>query len=218
MTSCTCCFGTVANEHFNTRIARRDLDRYRKNGPSATARLLRDLLVDAGALDGLLLDIGAGIGAVTFELLDRGVTRAILVDASSSYLAAASEEAANRGRSDATQFVKGDFLDLAPELPVATVVTLDRVVCCHPLYERLLDASLEHAERRLALSYPRDVWYVHLAVALENVFRWLRRNPFRAFVHPPDRMTQIIECAGFTRVARRRTWQWSVDVYARLGS
>ena len=94
MTSCTCCFGTVANEHFNTRIARRDLDRYRKNGPSATARLLRDLLVDAGALDGLLLDIGAGIGALTFELLDRGVSRAILVDASSSYLAAASEEAA----------------------------------------------------------------------------------------------------------------------------
>jgi len=124
VTSCTCCFGAVANEHFNKRIARRDLDRYRKNGPTATARLLRDLLVDAGALDGLLLDIGAGIGAVTFELLDRGVARAILVDASSSYLAAASEEAANRGRSDATQFVKGDFLDLAPELPVATVVTL----------------------------------------------------------------------------------------------
>jgi len=218
MMSCNCCFDTIANEHFDKGIARRDLDRYRKQGPGSTARLLRDLLVDAGALDGVLLDIGAGIGALSFELLDRGVKRAILVDASSAYLAAASEEAANRGRSDAIQFVKGDFLDVAPELPVATVVTLDRVICCHPLYERLLEASLKHAERRLAFSYPRYVWYVHVAVALENALRWLRRNPFRAFVHPPDRMTQVIERAGFTRLARRQTWQWSVDVYARSDS
>ena len=215
MMACNCGYDTIANEHFNQRIARRDLVRYRKDGPGSTARLLRDLLVDAGPLDGVLLDIGAGIGALTFELLDRGVSRVLLVEASSAYLAAASEEAANRGRSDAIRLVKGDFLDVAVELPVATVVTLDRVICCHPLYERLLEASLKHADRRLALSYPRDVWYVHLAVALENALRWMRRNPFRAFVHPPQRMTHIIERAGFRRLARRQTWQWSADVYGR---
>ena len=214
----SCCYDTIANEHFNERIAQRDLERYRKDGPGSTARLLRDLLVDAGPIDGVLLDIGPGIGALTFELLDRGVSNVILVEASSAYLAAASEEAANRGRANAIRFVKGDFLDVAAELPVATVVTLDRVICCHPLYERLLEASLKHTDRRFALSYPRDVWYVHVAVALENLLRWMRRNPFRAFVHPLDRVTHIIERAGFRRLGRRQTWQWSADVYAREGS
>jgi SAM-dependent methyltransferase len=216
--TCSCCFDAIADRQFNERLARRDLDRYRSAGPGSTARLVRDLLVEAGPLDGLLLDVGAGVGAVTFELLARGVSGAIVVDASSAYLMAASEEAASRGLSDAIRFVKGDFLDVASELPVATVVTLDRVICCHPLYERLLDASLKHSERWLALSYPRNVWYVHVAVALENALRWLRRNRFRAFVHPADRMTHIIERAGFTRLARRQTWQWSVDVYERSGS
>jgi len=82
----------------------------------------------------------------------------------------------------------------------------------------LLDESLRHAERVFALSYPREVWYVHAAIEFENLFRWLKRNPFRAFVHPVDRMTGIIERAGFTLVARRQTWQWSADVWTRSSS
>ena len=65
---------------------------------------------------------------------------------------------------------QGDFLDVAPELSVATVVTLDRVICGHSLYERLLKASLKHAERRLALCYPRDVWYVRLEEQILSSF------------------------------------------------
>jgi hypothetical protein len=47
-------------------------------------------------------------------------------------------------------------------------VALDRVVCCYPSWERLLDAALGHAERCLALSYPRDAWYVRLGMTLEK--------------------------------------------------
>jgi len=163
----------------------------------------------------VLLDVGSGIGSLTFELLDRGMLRAIAVDASPAYVAAASQEAARRGRSEAIQFVQGDFLNVAAELPAATVVTLDRVICCYPLYEPLLDESLRHAEHCLALSYPRDLWYVHVAISLENWLRRLRGNPFRAFIHPPDRMRDVIQRAGFTLAAQRRTWQWSADVYVR---
>ena len=88
--SCCCCgYRAVADGHFNETIARRDLEAYRKTGPGSTTRLLRDLLVEAGRIDGVLLDIGAGIGGLTFELLERGMRRAIAVDASASYLAAA---------------------------------------------------------------------------------------------------------------------------------
>jgi magnesium-protoporphyrin O-methyltransferase len=97
-------------------------------------------------------------------------------------------------------------------------VTLDRVICCYPRYAPLLEESLRHAERCFAFSYPRDVWYVHWAVAAENGVRRLRRNPFRAFVHPAERMTDVIQRAGFKLAARRETWQWCGAVYVRSES
>jgi hypothetical protein len=66
-----------------------------------------------------------------------------------------------------------------------------------------------------AMSYSRDRWYVRAAIAVENGVRRLKGSPFRAFVHPVDRMTQVIEQAGFHLGARRQTWQWSADVWVR---
>jgi hypothetical protein len=67
----------------------------------------------------------------------------------------------------------------------------------------------------LAFSYPREAWYVRAAIGLENFTRMVRGNPFRAFVHPVARMTEVIEGAGLKLVSRRQTWQSSADVYAR---
>jgi hypothetical protein len=141
--------------------------------------------------------------------------QAVSVDASAAYLAAASEEAARRGASAAIRFVPGDFLDVASSLPAAAVVALDRVICCYPSYEPLLEQSLQHATSCFAFSYPRDVWYMRVAIALENALRRLRGDPFRAFIHGVDRMASVIQNAGFELAAKRRTWQWSADVYIR---
>jgi magnesium-protoporphyrin O-methyltransferase len=139
------------------------------------------------------------------------------VDASSAYVAAAQDEAARRGHAATARFVHGDFLQLAAELPSAAVVTLDRVVCCYPLYEPLLGEALRHAQRCLALSYPRGRWYVRLGLATENFGRRMRKNPFRAFVHSPAAMEQLIRAAGFDLASRRNTLVWCVDVYLKKG-
>src|SRR5262249_26099772 len=112
-------------------------------------------------------------------------------------------------------FKHGDFVDLGSMIPPASIVTLDRVICCYPVFELLLKETLQHAERYFAYSYPRDMWYVHAAIRLENGVRSLKRNPFRAFLHSVGRMTQVIEDAGFHLAARRHTWQWSADIWAR---
>src|SRR5687768_7478362 len=126
--ACSCCgYGDAADRQFTAKKASQELARYRRNGPGVTTRLLRDGLVDAGIVDGALLDVGAGVGALTFELLDRGIARATAVDASSFYLDAAREEAKRRGRFNAIEFIRGDFVDIAPRLTSASVVTLDRV-------------------------------------------------------------------------------------------
>ena len=44
-----------------------------------------------------MLDVGGGFGVLSLELLDLGMDWAVVVDASSAYLAAASDEAASAG-------------------------------------------------------------------------------------------------------------------------
>ncbi len=215
MSTCCSTYGAVASAHFNEKIARRELTSYRKKGPGSTTRLLRDLLLESGAVRGTALDVGSGVGALTFELLEHGVERAIAVDASPANLAAATEEAIRRGRErrrsagawrfprPRAQHSDGHGGDTRPR---RVLLSVD---------QPLLEESLRHAERYFAYSYPRDVWYVRAAIAFENAIRRIRANPFRAFVHPVERMTQVIEGAGLRLVSRRQNWQWSAEVYVR---
>jgi SAM-dependent methyltransferase len=213
----TCCstFQDAAEQQFTEKIAQRDLTTYRRNGAGVTTRLLRDALVSARAANGSLLDVGAGIGALTFELLEHGVSRAIAVDASAAYLKAAAVEAARRDRSGVIQFVNHDFLSVADQIPPATIVTLDRVICCYPAWEPLLSAALEHTDRHFGFSYPRDIWYVRAGNALANIGRRIRGHPFRSFVHPTAQMTALIRRAGFAPAVSRQTRLWSVETYSR---
>lgn len=209
----SCC--NIANEHFSRDKVAKELLQYRRKGAGPTTRRLRDGLASAGLTDGTLLDIGGGLGVLSHELLDAGMSRAVVVDASSAYLDAASLEAVRRGRSLSMQFVNGDFLLVAPQLAGATIVTLDRVVCCYPLCEPLLAEALQRAERGFAFSYPRDRWYVKVGNWLENTLRRWRGSPFRTFVHAPREMTAMIENAGFTLASRRLTLAWSADVFVK---
>src|SRR5512145_630706 len=184
MSACCSTFECAADQQFNEKKATEELKRYRTKGPGPTTRLLQEGLAHAGTLSGTLLDIGAGIGSLTFGLLERGVTRAVAVDASSAYNGVARQEAERLGRADAVQFIHAAFVSVASALSGATLVTIDRVVCCYPSYEPLLDAALRHADQCLALSYPRNVWHVRLGVGLENGQRRLTKNSFRTFVHP----------------------------------
>jgi tRNA1(Val) A37 N6-methylase TrmN6 len=199
---------------FTRAKADQELRQYREKGPIATTRRLRDGLLDTGLTAGAdILDIGAGVGALTFELMDRGAEKATMVEASSGYLDAATAEAARRGRSVSIRFVHADFVGGGPELPTAAIVTLDRVICCYPFYEPFLEEALRHAERAFALSYPRDRWYVRAVTWIANAKRGT--GALRRFVHPPNRMERLIRKAGFQLASRTHTWMWTADVFVR---
>lgn len=209
-----CSFDATVEQQFSAKKARKELDRYRRHGAGPTARILLDGLAKAGASQGTLLDVGGGVGALTFALLERGVERAVIVEASSAYLEAASAEVTRRGEAGRVQVLRGDFLDVASRLGPATVVTLDRVICCHPLYVELLTEALRHADQLFAYSYPRDRWYVRTAVGLENLLR-RPKSRFTAFVHPENAMRRLIEHAGFQLIHHAHTLAWSGDVFTR---
>jgi 2-polyprenyl-3-methyl-5-hydroxy-6-metoxy-1,4-benzoquinol methylase len=215
----TCCTGTgtcAAAAQFDSKIAERDLRRYQRRGPDAATRILLSEL-RRWPLDGLhLLDVGAGIGAIAAELAGAGLASVTLADASPAYLEVARRHVAPRYASRPVKFIVGDFTVTADSLPDADVVTLDRVVCCYPDVQALLKRAAARARRIVAFTYPRDQWYVRAAITLENLWFRLSGNPFRAFLHAPQRMASLLEAAGFVRAARHATLLWGLDLYRRV--
>lgn len=213
----SCCEAPAWANQFNRRTALRDLRAYRKHGPAATTRALIDALVRTGrgVEQSTLLDIGGGVGAIQLALLRAGAREAIDVDVSAPYLDAAREEAARRAVGERIRFQLGDFVDLAPEIPVVDIVTLDRVVCCYAQVEPLVRLSAERARRLYGLVYPRDRWLMRAVVRIENMFRRLWRNPFRSYVHSVAAMDALIRSLGFTRRYQVRTFGWEVAVYEK---
>jgi len=214
MSSCCSSFFAANQRQFSDAVARRDLTRYRGRGPDQTTRLLRDAILGAGH-GKTVLDVGAGIGALSFELLAAGVERVTAVEAAPAYVAAARQEAGRRNVSDRLDVVHGDFVSVAGAVAQADVVTMDRVVCCYPSYQPLLEAAVRRSRRLVAFSYPRDRWYVRAAVGLQNMVRALFRNPFRGFVHSAPAMEALLKQHGFVRIERRATLKWSADLYGR---
>jgi magnesium-protoporphyrin O-methyltransferase len=210
---CNCC--EITDHAFSEAEARAELRGYRKRGAAKQTRLLLEAIRSLGLKNAALLDIGGGIGIIHHELLKDVANEATHVDASSAYLKEAKAEAARRGHAGRVRFIHADFTEVASELPRADIVTLDRVVCCYPDFRRLLKAAAEHSGRALAITYPRETWYLRIALKIANFFQQLRRDPFRVFLHPIAEMDTLLKREGLERVSVRRLFVWEIALYRR---
>ncbi len=200
---------------FNGDVARRQLRDYRRRGPDRTTSILIEEIKRNGVDHRTVLDIGGGVGAIQYALLDAGAERAASIDASSAYDAAAEEEARRRGLADRITRLHGDFVGLAEAVEPADIVTLDRVICCYPEVEALVDSSAAHARRLYGLVYPRRLWWLRPAFHLANVFLRIRGSSFRVFLHPSEEVEAVIERNGLRCVFQRFVGIWQVAVFAR---
>jgi hypothetical protein len=212
---CSQCQGIEAE--FDRRLAQRELRRYRRRGPTKQTRLLLADLEPCVTPDSTLLDIGGGIGAVHHEMLDAGAVSAVHVDASPAYLDAAREEATRRHHLEGVEFVQGDFVELAPSIAPAEIVTLDRVICCYPDMPALLGKAADKTQRVLGAVYPPNVWWMRIAVRCINYVMRLRESPFRVFVHPTDAIEAELKKHGLERATEQRTIVWVIATYRRTG-
>jgi magnesium-protoporphyrin O-methyltransferase len=213
-----CCpaLGDSTAEYFGAARAERDLATYRAAGPGRTTRGLLAGIAATGARPSTLLDIGSGIGTMSFELLDAGATGTTCVDMSPAFAKFGQMEAVRRGVAERITWRTADFVTVAPGLPPAELVILDRVVCCYPAFDVLLQQAADHAEVLLAIS--KDRWYVRMAFAAENLARKLQRRTFRAFVHSPAKMDAMLARAGFRREVGDATLMWQMDIYRRAAN
>lgn len=200
---------------FDPRRAEDDRDRYRREGPDATTRMLLGLIRRYGVAGATILDIGGGIGVIDLELLREGAGHAVLVDASEASLKVAREEARRANVLDRIEFVAGDFVREAANIDSADIVTLHRVVCCYRDAEGLVSLSAARAGTLYALVLPRDRWFVRLGLRLINLKHIVLRQAFRVYAHRNKRIDQIAAANGLKPRFEETTVAWRVVVYDR---
>jgi hypothetical protein len=197
---------------FNEREARRALRSFEKNGLDSTAGPMIGALAGRGIDGATVLEIGAGIGSAQVALIGSGAARGVAYDLSPAYRKVAAGLLEEHGVGDRVDWRVGDFLADGDAVPDADVVFLNRVACCYPHMPEMVDAASAKARRLLAMSYPRDRWWLQIALRVANVFLRLRRTTFRVFVHDPDEIARRVKAAGLGEVASGRTlvWEWHV--------
>ncbi|RIK30173.1 MAG: hypothetical protein DCC56_07490 [Anaerolineae bacterium] len=210
---CNCC--EVTDSAFTEAEAKADAKHYRKRGPAKQTQLILEAIRSLGLRDASLLDVGGGIGTIHHELLKDVAKEATHVDASSAYLKVATEEAKRIGHEAQVKFIHADFTDVADELPQADVVTLDRVVCCYPNMLGLLKAAATKSRKAVALTYPREEWYIKAVMSVMNFFQRLRNDPFRVFVHPVAEMEALLNGEGLKRTSTRKLFVWEMALYQK---
>jgi SAM-dependent methyltransferase len=210
-----CCDDELAFIGYDGRDAKKDLAALRSGGPRPTTQELIDAIRAQGLDGATVVDVGAGVGAVHIALLEVGAARAIDVDASREYQAAAREEATRRGLVDRVTYRYGDLVELAADLPSADVVTLDSVICCYPYLPALMTAVLSVSPRLVGLTYPRDVWWMLAYMRLYNLVHALRRSPARYFAYRHSQVRHLMAARGFREVHDGGIPPWRVVLYAR---
>jgi magnesium-protoporphyrin O-methyltransferase len=194
--------------------------RKRATVAGVTAPLLA-ALEEAGLRDRTVLDLGCGIGDLTVEAVRRGAASGRGFDLSPKAIGVARRLAADRGVADRTAFEVGDASEL--DLPRADAVVLNRVFCCYPNVDALLERSLASAGSVYGFTMPRSKGVVG-AVARTHARIgnwWMRRMPrryggFQVFIHDVDAIDARVRSAGFSPVRREhRRVSWELAVYAR---
>jgi hypothetical protein len=210
---CSCCSPAAYDELFDEKQARKDARRYRRRGLDKAARRLVSELGRRGVEGNSVLEVGGGIGGIQVELLRAGAARATNVELSKGYDSVARKLLGEHELQGEVERRVADFVDVADELESADDVVLHRVVCCYPDVDALVGAAARRTRRRLALTYPPDVWLARALVGVFNLILRLRGSGFRSYVWPAAAIARAAEAQGLERVLEERaspTWRLAV--------
>jgi magnesium-protoporphyrin O-methyltransferase len=218
-----CCQGQDFDRMFDARRARKDLRAYTKRGARGpTRRLLDGILAslrEQGNVRFTHLDIGGGVGVLQHELARAGAVHTTAVDASRPYLEVLRLAATARGYEARQTRTEGDFTDVVDRVEPATVVTLDKVICCYPDMPTLVRASARKATALYGIVVPRDTAWVRATVAFINWFlRHALRRQFQAFAHSHRAIDQVCGEEGLFLDRDGCGLLWCVRLYRRVAA
>jgi magnesium-protoporphyrin O-methyltransferase len=201
--------------YFDERKAQREVSQYVKQGLASHARAMLEAVSAQEVKAASVLEVGGGIGSLQFELLKRGASQTINVEVSAAYLAASQMLAGQLGLADQMHYVRADFACEADSVPAADLIILHRVVCCYPDMPRLVSAAAGHARRKLALSFPREAWFVRLYIEAQAKWMQMKGSHFRNYVHSPEAIRRVAAEAGLNPAHQSFSGSWQIIIFER---
>ena len=210
-----CCPHSKSGGRIFSFFARSYRRRFTKNGFEPSQVQLVAGLEQAGFANATLLEVGSGVGYMHQVLLERGAKSAVGIDLAPDMLKEAQQWANEKGLADRVQYIQGDFIELLDQVEPAEVTILDKVVCCYPHAELLINSSTAKTKRVYALTYPRNRWFIRAAMDIMAFFLKLTGSDFRAFVHNPDDIERWIIEAGFKKTYQEQTFIWLTQIYTK---
>ena len=151
----SCCDPTPYRRFFNRKEAERNVRAYRRKGLDPMASSMVEYLISRDIEGADVLEVGGGVGAIQIDLLKAGVAKTINVELSTEYEEAAKKLVEEEGLGDAITRRLGDFVEDQHKLEPADIVVMNRVVCCYPWMEALMEAAVSKSNSYLALVFPR---------------------------------------------------------------
>jgi 2-polyprenyl-3-methyl-5-hydroxy-6-metoxy-1,4-benzoquinol methylase len=192
-----CCTPKGYRQIFSEKNAAGEAGRYRRNGLDGTSKRIVGLIRERDIEGKTLLEVGGGIGAIEIELLKAGMARAVNVELTPTYEAAAGKLLVEAGLTDRVDRRLMDFVDAGASVEAADVVVMNRVICCYPDMPKLARAAAERTTGMLVLSFPNRRWWTRLGLTLANLGFRVFRMQFRVFLHPPALILAAVEEHGF---------------------
>jgi magnesium-protoporphyrin O-methyltransferase len=162
-----------------------------------------------------VLEIGGGIGDLQIELVEAGAAHATNIEIIDTYESAAGTLIGERGFEQRIDRHISDFALEANAAPTADLVVMHRVICCYADPDTLVAAACEHSSDRVAITIPRESWWVKLSFATMNAWFRVRRIGFRAYVHPIERMTSVAASHGFHSTDEHHGRMWTSMILHR---
>jgi magnesium-protoporphyrin O-methyltransferase len=209
-----CCNPSGYRRFFNQKEAQRHLRKYQRKGIDGMTRSLLDYMTSRGMEGRSVLEAGGGIGAVQIELLRAGASSAVNVELSAGYEGIASELLEREGLTGRVQRRIGDFTEMAGNLEADDVV-MNRVICCYPFMDRLMNAAMSSSRRFVAAVFPRDHLGSRFMVATGNTCCRIRGVDFRSYIHSPDEIVETAEREGFDVAFHDRDFIWNAVVFEK---
>jgi magnesium-protoporphyrin O-methyltransferase len=80
---------------------------------------------------------------------------------------------------------------------------------------KLAGAAADHAREVLALSFPREGWWMRTGIAFMDLVLRVMRREFQAFYHPPKKILATCEQHGLKTVVNRPGIAWTVAAFRR---
>jgi len=210
-----CCPHSKSGGRIFSFFARSYRRRFTKKGFEPSQQQLMQGLEKTGYQNATLLEVGSGVGYFHQVLLQQGAKSAVGIDFAHDMLKEAQAWADEKGLSDRVQYIQGDFIELLDQVAAADITILDKVVCCYPHAELLINSSTAKTNRVYALTFPRNRWFIRVVVEIMAFVLKLIGSDFRAFVHHPDDIERWITDSGFKKVYQDKTFIWLTQVYQK---